>query len=375
MNKFDIIVVGGGPGGLTSAYQLNKYGFNVLLVDKNTFPRSKLCAGLLTKKTRKLLNDIFSVRTEDLEKNKIVDFCSDYYQIYFKDKFIYENEMKDAFYYVDRRVYDNYLFNLVKNSGVKIKEDTEVVNIDLFNSKISTKNAEIYEADYIIGADGANSVIRKNIIAKRDNINLKKFKKNMAVSLEAIVPRSEVKLDFDHPRLYYGILNWGYGWIFPRQDSLVIGIAGLKKNNNNFKDIFFKFLDIIDVENKNIKYSGWQLPYGNFLKEPFYNNTLLIGDAAGLVEPFTGEGIYYAHYSGVLAAKAVNKAENYNRNLISSYKKSIKDEILPRLGKFKKLSKVFYSQPDFLQKFLISLVTKFAGNYLTDIIQEVKNDR
>ncbi len=82
--------------------------------------------------------------------------------------------------------------------------------------------------------------------------NKKKFKKNMAVSLEAIVPRSEVKLDFDHPRLYYGILNWGYGWIFPRQDSLVIGIAGLKKNNNNFKDIFFKCLTslfLIDLNN------------------------------------------------------------------------------------------------------------------------------
>ena len=375
MNNFDIIVVGGGPAGLTSAYQLNKYGFNVLLVDKNTFPRPKLCAGLLTKKTRKLVNDIFSVTTSDLKEKEVVDFCSDYYQIYFKDKLIYENEMEDAFYYVHRRVYDNFLFNLVKNTGVKIKEGTEVRDIDLFDSKVITKNGNEFKAEYIIGADGANSVIRKKIIAKRDDIKFEDFKKNMAVSLEAIVPRSELKLDFDHPILYYGILNWGYGWIFPRKDSLVIGIAGLKKDNKNFKDIFKEYLDLIGIKNKDINYTGWQLPYGNFLKEPFYNNTLLVGDAAGLVEPLTGEGIYYAHHSGLLAAKAINKAENYNRNLISTYKKSLDEEILLRLDRFKKLSKFFYGQPAFMQKFLLSLATKTAGNYLTDIIQEVKDDR
>ena len=375
MNNFDIIVVGGGPAGLTSAYQLNKYGFNVLLVDKNTFPRPKLCAGLLTKKTRKLVNDIFSVTTSDLKEKEVVDFCSDYYQIFFKDKLIYESEMEDAFYYVHRRVYDNFLFNLVKNTGVKIKEGTEVRDIDLFDSKVITKNGNEFKADYIIGADGANSVIRKKIIAKRDDIKFEDFKKNMAVSLEAIVPRSELKLDFDHPILYYGILNWGYGWIFPRKDSLVIGIAGLKKDNKNFKDIFKEYLDLIGIKNKDINYTGWQLPYGNFLKEPFYNNTLLVGDAAGLVEPLTGEGIYYAHHSGLLAAKAINKAENYNRNLISTYKKSLDEEILLRLDRFKKLSKFFYGQPAFMQKFLLSLATKTAGNYLTDIIQEVKDDR
>ena len=375
MNNFDIIVVGGGPAGLTSAYQLNKYGFNVLLVDKNTFPRPKLCAGLLTKKTRKLVNDVFSVTTSDLKEKEVVDFCSDYYQIFFKDKLIYESEMEDAFYYVHRRVYDNFLFNLVKNTGVKIKEGTEVRDIDLFDSKVITKNGNEFKADYIIGADGANSVIRKKIIAKRDDIKFEDFKKNMAVSLEAIVPRSELKLDFDHPILYYGILNWGYGWIFPRKDSLVIGIAGLKKDNKNFKDIFKEYLDLIGIKNKDINYTGWQLPYGNFLKEPFYNNTLLVGDAAGLVEPLTGEGIYYAHHSGLLAAKAINKAENYNRNLISTYKKSLDEEILLRLDRFKKLSKFFYGQPAFMQKFLLSLATKTAGNYLTDIIQEVKDDR
>lgn len=375
MNNLDIIVVGGGPAGLTSAYQLNKYGFNVLLVDKNTFPRPKLCAGLLTKKTRKLINDIFSITTDDLKKEEVVDFCSDYYQIYFEDKLMYENEMEDAFYYVYRRVYDNYLFNLIKKTGVEILENKEVVDIDLLKSKITTNDDKEYSADYIIGADGANSVIRNEIIAKRDDLKLKEFKKNMAVSLEAIVPRSEVKLDFDYPILYYGILNWGYGWVFPRKESLVIGIAGLKKENRNFKDIFKDYLDIIGIKNKDINYSGWQLPYGNFIKEPFYNRTLLVGDAAGLVEPLTGEGIYYAHHSGLLAAKAINKAENYNRKLISTYKKSLNEEILLRLDRFKKLSKFFYGQPAFMQKFLLSLATKTAGNYLTEIIQEVKDDR
>ena len=69
--------------------------------------------------------------------------------------------MEDSFYYVQRKIYDNYLFNLVKNTGVKIIEDTEVIDINLFDNEIITKNNTKYKADYIIGADGANSIIRK----------------------------------------------------------------------------------------------------------------------------------------------------------------------------------------------------------------------
>ena len=84
-------------------------------------------------------------------------------------------------------------------------------------------------------------------------------------------------------------------------------------------------------ENKDLNLKGYPLPYGNYLTKPGHNNILLIGDACGLADPLLGEGIYYAHKSGQIAAMAVLKSYNNPDNALKIYKKLLHGSLIIEL--------------------------------------------
>ena len=98
----------------------------------------------------------------------------------------------------------------------------------------------------------------------------------------------------------------GYAWSFPGPARQVLGIAALKSQGLRLQDDFRRFLrDLKLSEPERLRlHDAHGLPYGSYLKIPGCGNTLLVGDAAGLADPFLGEGIYYAHRSAELAARA-----------------------------------------------------------------------
>ena len=368
-NAFDVIIIGGGPAGTTSAYLLNKYGYKVLLLDKKEFPRSKLCGGLITEKTLNLMLKIFDLSLSDLFNDNVIDYVSDSYKVYFKDKLITENKMETKFYLVRREVYDNYLLTQVKNNKVKVIEDTKVVDIDFENNKVITENNDYYQSKYIIAADGANSLVRNKIFKKRRLRNSKKIKKNIAISIETEIKRTELSEKIDQPILYFGILNWGYGWVFPKKDTVTIGIAGLKNRNRDYKKIFKDYLKIIDSDIKDIKIKGWPIPFGNYLKKPVYKNTFLVGDAANFTDPLTGEGLYYAHKSAKIATYVIHKSKKEVINLEREYSKNINNLINKKLKKAKLYRNILWSPPLFIQKILISFGSRFLNKKITNMIQ------
>ena len=368
-NAFDVIIIGGGPAGTTSAYLLNKYGYKVLLLDKKEFPRSKLCGGLITEKTLNLMLKIFDLSLSDLFNDNVIDYVSDSYKVYFKDKLITENKMETKFYLVRREVYDHYLLTQVKNNKVKVIEDTKVVDIDFENNKVITENNDYYQSKYIIAADGANSLVRNKIFKKRRLRNSKKIKKNIAISIETEIKRTELSEKIDQPILYFGILNWGYGWVFPKKDTVTIGIAGLKNRNRDYKEIFKDYLKIIDSDIKDIKIKGWPIPFGNYLKKPVYKNTFLVGDAANFTDPLTGEGLYYAHKSAKIATYVIHKSKKEVINLEREYSKNINNLINKKLKKAKLYRNILWSPPLFIQKILISFGSRFLNKKITNMIQ------
>ena len=110
----------------------------------------------------------------------------------------------------------------------------------------------------------------------------------------------------DYPLIYFGGIRWGYAWCFPRQDLRILGICGLNhKSGKLLKRAMVRFLQRVRISPDNVGYVGSHaLPYGNYLNQPGCGNVLLVGDACGLADPLLGEGIYYAHKSGQLAASA-----------------------------------------------------------------------
>ena len=112
----------------------------------------------------------------------------------------------------------------------------------------------------------------------------------------------------DRPlRIDFGAAHWGYGWDFPKSGSSTIGIGGVLSRNEDMKGAMAAYLDLLG-QDPTQPVKGHHLPFGDFRRRPGRGAVLLAGDAAGLVDPITGEGIAYALKSGQLAAQAAVQA-------------------------------------------------------------------
>ena len=296
---YDIIIVGGGPAGSTAGYLLSRSGLKVLLIDKSTFPRHKLCGGCITHKTIKLLERVFGETAEDLKKKDVISFESSHYKVFCKDKLLTKRDSPVPFYFIERYMYDDLLLRKAQQAGAEVIEGERCTSFDIFGRKVTTSAGRIFEAKVIIGADGFNSVVRQSFAG----FDQRKWNDNLAVALETFVNRSEVNRQIDCPALFFDFIEFGYAWIFPNKDRLIIGICGLNKINRkmivrSFND-FLTAVGFRDLEN--LKSYGYYFPYGNFLLKPVYRNVLLVGDAAGLADPLLGEGIYYAQLTPIVS--------------------------------------------------------------------------
>jgi geranylgeranyl reductase family protein len=309
--KYDVVIVGAGPAGSTAAYILSKKGYNVLLLDKEHFPRKKLCGGCLSAKTLWLLDRVFNEPEESLTKNNIINFKSFRFDVRYKTKVLVSPISPLAFHFVDRQIYDSFLLQKAKEAGAEVSEGEKMtdINVDVNNTSdeltLTTSRERLIKAKFIIGADGANSTVRTKLLRQK-KINDSRWQRNLAYGLEIFIPRKGDLEALEFPILSFGYLRYGYSWIFPNKGRLVVGIGGLKRKNKNLTDKFKKFLSDYNLGGiDSYKIQGYPLPFGNSLSTPGYRNILLVGDAAGLVDPMLGEGIYQAHKSGELAAKAI----------------------------------------------------------------------
>lgn len=319
--QYDVVVVGAGPAGSTAAYILSQKGYNVLLLDKEHFPRKKLCGGCITAKTLRLLNRVFNQPEESLIKNNIINFKSFRFDVRYKTKVLISPISPLSFYFVDRQVYDSFLLQKAKAVGAEVSEGEKVTDIKeapptyycsgnenkVFPGELTltTSRQRLIKTKFIIAADGANSTVRAALL-RQEKINGSRWHRNLAYALEIFIPRKGDHEAFEFPILSFGYLHYGYSWIFPNKDRLVVGIGGLERKNKNLPGKFNTFLSDYNLGSiDSYKIQGHPLPFGNSLSTPFYRNILLVGDAAGLVDPMLGEGIYQAHKSGELAAKAI----------------------------------------------------------------------
>jgi geranylgeranyl reductase family protein len=335
--KYDVVIVGAGPAGSTAAYILSKKGYNILLLEKKRFPRKKLCGGCLTAKTLWLLKQVFDETEESLIQNNIIDFKSFRFDIRYKKKNLISPTSPLAFYFVHREVYDAFLLQKVKETGVEVLEGEKAINLDCHDNTVTgneltltTSHQRLIKTKFIIGADGANSTIRTKLLQQK-KINGTRWHRNLAYCLEIFLDREGEFKSLEFPVLAYGYLSYGYSWIFPNKDRLVVGAGGLKRKNKNLSHQFKKFLWDYNLCDINFhKLQGFPLPFGNSLAMPAYNNILLVGDAAGLVDPMLGEGIFQAHKSGELAAKAiVESLENLSiRNTDVNYIHSLQKHLV-----------------------------------------------
>ncbi|WP_419663077.1 geranylgeranyl reductase [Desulfosarcina variabilis str. Montpellier] len=346
--KYDVVIVGAGPAGSTAAYVLSNLGANVAIIDKYKFPRPKLCGGLITGRCKKVYDSIF-----DEKWDEVIEVTSRGASFYYNDKFVNSIEDCPPIYFTSRNTFDNFLIRSAERKGARLFENMEVVSIN--EKEVILKNGNIIKSNFVIGADGVMSSISRSIF------NKKIYKKDLAFGIEAQFSKKYFDRKVESPEIYFGVINWGYGWVFPKKESVTIGVGGLLKANKNIKSLFKNFLFMLTKKNNieaNIK--GHYLPFGKYKKRPGFGRTLLVGDAAGLVDPITGEGIAFARLSGKLAADSI----------IESISSECSDDVLEIYKKkYYQIAKGL-DTANFLKNFIFS---KLAQKYFINVISKSKS--
>ncbi len=301
MQKYDVVICGCGPAGSAAGIVLAGRGYSVAMLDRARFPRKKLCGGLLTWKTVKLLETAFGEPPDSLTKAGIINHTSDRYSIKTFHRPLAEGSVPYPFYFVDRMLFDAHLLSRAREAGADVIEAACVTAADPTSGIVTMRKGETVQGQYILGADGANSVVRRSF----QGIDRSRFRKFMAPALEISLSPPEFPRKVEHPELTIGFLDAGYGWVFPNRDRVVVGMCGLRHKGENFSRIFHSYLEYLGLNPKGIKSHGYPLPYGNYLGDPVQGRILLAGDAGGFVEPLFGEGIFFALCSGFYAGEAM----------------------------------------------------------------------
>ena len=288
--------------------------FEVIIVDKARFPKQKLCAGLLTQETICLICSLFNETVCSLLKKGIIDFESDYFEVFFRNRRMAKVHHKSLpFYCVKRSLYDN--FSLKKAKGKVLK----FLKVKLLFLRITAKLklwrqvARLFIRNISLEPMASTVELEKKCFSRAKILIC--CATWFSYSFWSGCWKKVINADY-FPKIFYGYVKWGYAWLFPNKDRLKIGLGGLNgKNRKTLLSSFRAFLSALGLSNYAEKrIQGHAVPYCNFLEKPVRESTLLVGDAAGFADPLLGEGIYYAHKSAQLASFAIiqEKVEGEN---------------------------------------------------------------
>ncbi|RJR15769.1 MAG: geranylgeranyl reductase family protein [Nitrospiraceae bacterium] len=380
--RYDVIIAGAGPAGSTAGYLLSRAGLKVLIIDKSTFPRKKLCAGLITYKTVRLLERVFGETVDSLKEKGLINYESNGYELYCRDRLITGRTIDVPFRFIDRESYDHFLLNKAREAGASVIEGDGVGlrSLNILKSAVRTNSGKEYSADIIIGADGVNSRIRRSFLV--DLFGREDWSGNLASAHEIFIRRESTGKQLEHPALFFDYVDWGYAWVFPNRERLKIGMCALKKKNKD--DILSSFRTFLSEMKFNEmgeeKIHSYVLPYGSFLPTPVFRNVFLVGDAAGFADPLLGEGIYYAQRSAELASLAILDVMHDRRGqskpleaLATAYINLLRQHIFTEFEYAGKIRKVIFTYLNMSRYFPLKILMGLLGDMPVETVHGIRS--
>jgi geranylgeranyl reductase family protein len=386
---YDLTVVGGGPAGATCARLAAKAGLDVVLLEKAHHPRDKPCGGALGPR---------AIQNLDIDISPVVEQTFNTAIVHTPSESIVNLTSEELIgYIVTRSKFDAYLIQKAENAGVEVIQGTEVVGIEQLRSAVrALVVGDSYKSHILVGADGVNGIIAREL-----GIRTKWTQEQIALCIQTTIPLSVKEVESMMKRnqkdnspaieLFFDIMPWGYAWCFPKRDGFNIGIGCRMDKQNNLQKIWHRFVSGIKME-KGIEQDlsdrvSYRLPLGGKLDRLIGRRSMLVGDAAGLASPLTGEGISYAIQSGILAAKIASetieaKAPLHVKDYENQLKKTIGRElvdtrwlagILHRSDKHTDLLFQIASEDPVMQKYFTNVVARIAtfSEYRTKIVKRM----
>lgn len=328
LTTFDAIVVGLGPAGSTAAYEIARAGGSVLALDRERFPRYKVCGGAISTRVDALLEDAHRDAIEHTASAMTFRYRGQEAFTVGSDGPVVSFVMRDRF--------DAALAARAACAGACLRYEEPVISIDesAEGIEVVTPTAR-YRGRFLIGADGANSRIARHL-------NAGPFRGAYGLEAEIPVPNgsNDVILEMG------GVLG-GYGWIFPKHQGLSIGIGGFRAADPRPKAAFERFASFHDE----LRAAHLDAPIGYPI--PVYTQggrvasgrIGLVGDAARLVDPFFGEGIYYGILSGQRLGRVIAHQLNRGAADLSDYARWVDAELAPEFAVADRLASIAYTYP------------------------------
>lgn len=380
--EFDIAIVGAGPAGCSAAIKLAASGLSIAIIDKASFPRDKICGDALSVDVINQLSMLseelaieFQQMAEKTAAHGVTIYAPNGHGV--NIPFVNKGEKKCG-YIVTRQDFDHLLFKTVKrNTKIQVFENQTISTVDLENGWVALEGDDLFlKCKLVIGADGAYSIVNKHLG------KIQVDKRHYSAGLRVYYENVEHFHKDNYIELYFfqDILP-GYLWVFPlpnKKANVGIGMlssavsrkkvnlrAKLQELTSSHPLLKERFSDARELET--IK--GFGLPLGSKKRSVSGERFLLTGDAAGLIDPFSGEGIANAIRSGRVAAEhAIEcfKAQDFSSTFNTSYDK----EIYSRMWKEFKISRSLQNlcKYPWLFNFVVSKAAQ--STYLTKLLTQ-----
>jgi len=336
------VVVGAGPAGSILAYSLAKAGMDVVLLDKVKFPRGKTCGGGISVGTQKLIPFDLSPVIEGTITG--ISFTRK-----FEDPFTrrYDGPL---LFMVRRESFDDFLVRKAEEAGVRFFDQNPFLSANQKGGAIDIETPlGTCSTGYVAGADGAQSSVAK----KTDLAHGPAF----MLTIHSEAPTSLIQ-DWEPDVIH---IDWGsvkrcYAYMFPKKSSLSMGAGGINVMVSKIKNYHRAFLATRWRKEEALPFgaAGFMTPLRKNRSAIHAGRCLLIGDAAGLADPFTGEGIHSAVKSAQIAASVLQEAMKNRWDSLQPYQEAIDRDLMPQLECSRLFREFFNLRPSYYHQKIAS---------------------
>jgi len=332
VERFDAIVVGAGPAGSTAAFRLSRAGARVLLLDRERFPRDKPCGGGLTYR---------AVRQLPVPVDPVVEDTVRRFELGLRYGRRFERRTEEPLILMtQRRRLDAHLAERAAAAGADFRDGLRATALDLDGAGGTVRfNGSAASAPVVIGADGVNGLTARSLGLAQG--------RRHGVALEGNVSHVHAREDYrGRAVVELGTVPGGYAWVFPKGDHVNVGVGGWESEGPRLREHLDRACAAYGLPAERLEsVRGYRLPMRSAGGAARSGRALLVGDAAGLVDPLSGDGIYEALVSARLAAESAlellggGSLDAYEprleaelgRTLAASWKAKLALERFPRL--------------------------------------------